>query len=66
MKKVLMTGTFVVLGAVALSSCKKDYVCNYTLGGVIVSSEECNGCSKTQRDAFETICNLGGGKVATK
>ncbi len=66
MKKVLGVAAFAVLGVLALSSCKKDYVCNYVVGGVTVSSGECNSCTKSQKDAFELSCNLGGGTVVTK
>lgn len=65
MKKVLLAGSFAVLGIVALSSCKKDYVCKYTSGGVEYTNE-CTGCSSSQKSAFETSCSLSGGTVTTK
>ena len=33
MKKVIGVAAFAVLGMVALSSCKKDYTCECTIGG---------------------------------
>ena len=66
MKKVLGVAALVVLGVVALSSCKKDYECNYTSNGATYTSGECLKCSKSQKAAFETSCNLYGGTVVTK
>lgn len=66
MKKVLGVAAFAVLGMVALSSCKKDYACKYNVGGVEVESGTCTGCTKSQKDAFETTCKAGGGTLVTK
>ena len=65
MKKVLGVAAIAVLGVVALASCKKDYVCTYTFNGAEYTNE-CTGCNKTQKEAFEANCALSGGTVTTK
>ena len=65
MKKLILAGSFAVLGIVALSSCKKDYVCKYTSNGIEYTSE-CVDCTSSQKSAFETSCSLSGGTVTTK
>ncbi len=62
MKKVLLMGAFVVFGAMAMTSCKKDYKC--VEGGETIS--ECTGCGKTQKTAFDSSCSLLGGTVSEK
>ena len=62
MKKVVAVSAFALFGVLALSSCKKDYECTY--GGTVIS--ECNGCSGSEKSAFETSCSLVGGTVSTK
>jgi len=65
MKKVLGVAAFAVLGVVALSSCKKEYQCSYTLNGVTVS-QDYTDLDKSSADAQETLCTLGGGTWSTK
>ena len=62
MKKVIGVAAFAVLGMLALSSCKKDYVC--TADGVVIS--ECTNCGKTTKSAFDTTCSLAGATVSVK
>lgn len=65
MKKVLGLAAFAVLGVVALSSCKKDYTCSVTVGGITASADYLD-LDKTQADAAETACEAGGGTWSTK
>jgi len=65
MKKVLGVVAFAVLGVVALSSCKKDYKCSVTSGG-ITASVDYNDLDKAQADAAETNCKNAGGTWSTK
>lgn len=62
MKKVVGVAAFAVLGIVALSSCKKDYVCK--VDGETWS--ECIECRRASKSIFTTNCNLIGGSVSTK
>lgn len=65
MKKVLGVAAFAVLGMVALSSCKKDYVCKWTAGGAEYS-QDYPGLDKSAADAAETNCKNIGGTWSTK
>lgn len=69
MKKVLVASAFAVLGVVALSSCKKDYTCTYSVtsnGSTISSSQTYTGLSSSQAKAQETACAFDGGTWAKK
>ena len=61
MKKFIAVGSLAVLGVVALASCKKDYTCTYAGAETTYT-----GLSKTQANAQETLCTLGGGAWAKK
>lgn len=58
MKKVLAISAFAILGVAALSSCKKDYTCDY---GGTYEKQTYTGLTKTQASAQESLCTLGGG-----
>ncbi|HTO35663.1 MAG TPA: hypothetical protein VL021_01645 [Brumimicrobium sp.] len=67
MKKLLFVG--VVFGALALTSCKKDYVCTYSnsTGGVEVSGEvEYSDIKNKDKDEVEKACKALGGTLKTK
>lgn len=69
MKKVLVASAFAVLGVVALSSCKKDYTCSYSItsnGSTVSSSTSYTGLSKSEAKAQETLCTLNSGTWAKK
>jgi hypothetical protein len=58
MKKVLFVG--MVFGAMALTSCKKDYKCTYDLGGLEVVDKH-NDLNKDEADTKEAQCKVLGG-----
>lgn len=62
MKKVLVLSAFAVFGVLALSSCKKDYTCDYGGGDTITYT----GLTKAQAESTETVCKLGGGTWSKK
>ena len=63
MKKVLFVG--MVFGALALTSCKKDYTC--TLGsGDMKIVQEYNDLNKDDADTAETQCEVVGGTWESK
>lgn len=69
MKKVLVASAFAFFGVLALSSCKKDYTCSYSVtsnGTTASSSQTYTGLSKSQATAQETACKLNGGTWAKK
>lgn len=57
MKKVLALSMFAVLGVAALSSCKKDYTCDYGDGDTVSYT----GLNKAEAESAESLCQLGGG-----
>lgn len=65
MKKVLGVAAFAVLGMVALSSCKKDYTCSWTINGVEYS-QTYPDLDKDAADAQETACKNVNGTWAVK
>ena len=62
MKKVILAGTFAVLGMIAISSCKKNYDCVLADGTVVSTCTDCksSGLIKT---SFDSSCALSGGTV---
>ncbi len=56
MKKVLFVG--MVFGALALTSCKKDYKCTYGTGDTKVV-KEFNNLTKDQADEEKKNCETG-------
>jgi hypothetical protein len=62
MKKVLFIG--MIFGGLALTSCKKDYVCDYGVDGV--PNQEFNDLDKDDAETGETACKLVGGTWSTK
>lgn len=62
MKKVLALSVFAVLGVAALSSCKKDYTCDYGDG----VTQSYTGLSKAEAETAETGCQLAGGTWSKK
>lgn len=62
MKKVLAISAFAILGVAALSSCKKDYTCDYGDG----ETYSYTGLSKSQATAAKSACTLGGGTWSKK
>ncbi|HZH85671.1 MAG TPA: hypothetical protein VFD77_00045 [Brumimicrobium sp.] len=61
MKKVLFVG--MVFGALALTSCKKDYTCKHTDS---FYDQEYKDLSKTQATAAKSTCTLSGGTWSKK
>lgn len=55
----------VVLGAVSLTSCKKDYTCTIDFFGEDIVTEY-NGLSSSEADDVEATCTGVGGTWATK
>ncbi|PWH81370.1 hypothetical protein [Brumimicrobium oceani] len=62
MKKVLFVG--MVFGALALTSCKKDYTCDFGMEGV--PNQEYTDLDKDEADAAESACKLVGGTWSEK
>lgn len=62
MKKLFVYGCVAVLGAAALASCKKDYVCKVS-GYPDVTYSKLN---KAEAETAETACKLGGGTWSKK
>jgi hypothetical protein len=63
MKKVLLFA--VVLGAVSLTSCKKDYTCSWTYAGTTTVTDS-PGLSSSEADDAEAVCNNNSGTWETK
>ena len=64
MKKILVFA--IVLGGLSvMTSCKKDYTCTVTVGGVDISTDY-NELDKDQAESKETDCESVGGTWATK
>lgn len=69
MKKVIGIAAFAVLGMVALSSCKKDYTCECTVGGSTSSTVYEDIKKSDAEDActsLSTLAALGGGSCSLK
>lgn len=67
MKKLLFVGF--VFGALALTSCKKDYVCTYNqnIAGMEVSGEvEYNDVKNKDKDEVEKACDTLNGTLKAK
>lgn len=62
MKKLFLFGCVAVLGAAALTSCKKDYTCTFSDGTTTTYSK----MGKTQAAAQETNCVFVGGTWSKK
>lgn len=62
MKKMLVVG--MVFGALALTSCKKDYTCTY--GENDIDPYTYTDLNKTQKTAAKSACELAGGTFAKK
>lgn len=62
MKKNVGVIVLSVLYLAALSSCKKDYVCQ--VDGVTISS--CTACDSSDKSSLETSCSVIGGTVSVK
>ncbi|WP_107039676.1 hypothetical protein [Brumimicrobium mesophilum] len=62
MKKVLFVG--MVFGALALTSCKKDYTCEYD--SVFYDDVTYPDLDKDEASAAETICKAQGGTWSEK
>ena len=65
MKKVLMLSGLMVVGIIALSSCRKDYDCVLSDGTIYDTCYNCksNGVVKA---AFDSSCAVAGGTVQVK
>ena len=64
MKKVIYVGAFLFLGAMALTSCKKDYTCDCRVAGNTVQEIPFNDYKKKDAEdgckkAEETYSNFG-------
>ncbi|RYM35110.1 hypothetical protein ERX46_06960 [Brumimicrobium glaciale] len=62
MKKVLFIG--MIFGGLALTSCKKDYVCKFD--SAFFADVEYPDLKKSQADTAETQCKAAGGTWTTK
>ena len=64
MKKIIAVSGFLFLGVIALSSCRKDYVC--IVDGQVV--DQCTNCRSNGlvKAAFDSSCSLDGGTVQVK
>ena len=69
MKKIIGVAAFAVLGMVALSSCKKDYTCECTLGTTTASTVYKDIKKKDAESActsLSTTWALAGGSCSLK
>ena len=64
MKKVLFVG--LVFGALALTSCKKDYTCTIKMPGMADTVVAYNDLKKADADKAETTCKAASGTWASK
>lgn len=62
MKKALCIG--ILFGTFALTSCKKEYTCDYPVGPA--NSYSSKDFSKSQLDAAKLMCDKAGGNWSSK
>lgn len=58
-------GAFAVFGAMAMTSCKKDYVCTYKVGTTTMT-QDYPDLNKADKEAAESACKLIGGTLSAK
>lgn len=69
MKKVIFAGAFLFLGAMSLTSCKKDYQCKVSASAgdqTYSATTDFDDLSKSEAEDKKDQCEKGGGEWSTK